>query len=159
MEIDKLLSEIGTGIKNKSFSLDIDISKCIVSRVLSSNNNLESSIQFNSKEFFRQVFIPVVLGVVMLLFFVRFSSKNYIYFPVKLEVFEVKAREVEVMGDFTNWKPVKLKNKNGLWKAKFYLKPGIYRYVYIIDQSSYFLEPKREVAEDEFGTKSSLLVI
>lgn len=44
-----------------------------------------------------------------------------------------KGRSVSVAASFNGWKPKRLAKRGGAWKLKAYLKPGTYRYHFVVD--------------------------
>jgi len=161
-DIEKLFTAVGETLRKQEFVLE----ESIFSKILP---KIEREFQYNNQklkeaifvwDIIRNVFAPVVVGGLLLILTFRiFGEKNFFYLPIELELKNVSAQQVEVIGDFTNWQRVKLKNQNGSWYKKFYLKPGRYKYIYVIDNDTFFLEPEKEVLEDDFGNKNSVLVI
>jgi len=118
---------------------------------------------FNFKNFFSELFshffVPTLITILVIIFLLNYS---YNISPKNIEVtFQIdspQAKVVQIVGDFTKWKPVPLKKKNGLWIINLELKPGKYRYFYLIDGTPY-IDPQKDVYEDPFGTKNSVIYI
>jgi hypothetical protein len=160
-DIEKLLVSVGNFLREKQFVVREPVFTKIVLRL---DNNSGPNNRFFSEPIFvsdiiRNIFVPVVVGAILLVLTFKFFGEKIFYTQVEFKLKNISAAQVEIVGDFTNWQPVKLKNRNGYWETKFYLKPGLYRYVYIIDKKIYFLEPGKEVLEDDFGNKNSVIVI
>lgn len=80
---------------------------------------------------------------------------------VLFSVYDPKAKEVFLAGDFNNWSPKEDfmydSDGNGLWQRVIPLKNGKHRYKYVID-GEYVVDPNNpEVESDEIGTPYSLL--
>lgn len=73
-------------------------------------------------------------------------------------LYQPKAKTVQIAGDFTKWEVVALTNRNGMWEIKLHLKPGEYKYIYIIDGIP-TLDPQRDIYEDAFGNKNSVIYV
>jgi len=55
---------------------------------------------------------------------------------VEFSLHAPEATQVFVAGDFNGWQPELhplKRNKQGLWKTKLDLAPGIYQYLYLVD--------------------------
>ncbi|MDD2423647.1 MAG: alpha-amylase family glycosyl hydrolase [Candidatus Cloacimonetes bacterium] len=67
--------------------------------------------------------------------------------------------EVGIAGDFTHWKILSLQDFGGLYLIDFDLKPGRYRYKFIVD-GVWKTDPANELTEgDPFGGENSLIVV
>ncbi|MCK9556734.1 MAG: alpha-amylase family glycosyl hydrolase [Candidatus Cloacimonetes bacterium] len=67
--------------------------------------------------------------------------------------------EVGIAGDFTHWKILSLQDFGGLYLIDFDLKPGRYRYKYIID-GVWKTDPANKLLEaDPFGGFNSIVVV
>jgi hypothetical protein len=70
------------------------------------------------------------------------------------------ARLVELMGDFTGWKAVKLENSSGgWWTATFPLAAGIHELNVRIDGGRWIVPPGAQPKTDEFGGSVGVLII
>lgn len=70
------------------------------------------------------------------------------------------ARLVEVSGDFTNWKPVRLESSGtGWWAATLPIQPGKYQMNLRIDGGKWLVPPGLLSMADEFGGAVGLLVV
>ena len=106
----------------------------------------------------RYFFIPVsvtVIFIVVLLNYINTSPKNI---EVTFQIKYTQAKVVQITGDFTKWEPILLTNKNGVWEISLKLKPGEYKYIYLIDGKPY-IDPQKDVYGDSFGTKNSVIYI
>lgn len=72
-------------------------------------------------------------------------------------------RQVALMGDFTQWKPVPMValGSVGEWEVRVKLPPhGRYRYVFILDDKELVPDPKASMrVDDGFGNVNSVLKI
>lgn len=67
--------------------------------------------------------------------------------------------EVGIAGDFTHWKILSLQDFGGLYLIDFDLKPGRYRYKYIVD-GVWKTDPNNELKEpDPFGGENSIIIV
>ncbi|MCB5252174.1 MAG: alpha-amylase family glycosyl hydrolase [Candidatus Cloacimonadaceae bacterium] len=67
--------------------------------------------------------------------------------------------EVGIAGDFTHWKILSLQDFGGLYLIDFDLKPGRYRYKYIVD-GVWKTDPANSLTEsDPFGGENSLIIV
>jgi cyclomaltodextrinase / maltogenic alpha-amylase / neopullulanase len=67
--------------------------------------------------------------------------------------------EVGIAGDFTKWKILSLQDFGGLYLIDFDLKPGRYRYKYIVD-GVWKRDPNNELREpDPFGGENSIIIV
>lgn len=73
---------------------------------------------------------------------------------------EVTAGPPSVSGDFTDWKPVPMQLRDGVWEARFDLPPGLYRYSFQRPDGSWFLPDSVENrVDDGFGGVNGVLVV
>lgn len=67
---------------------------------------------------------------------------------------------VSVAGDFTGWKAVPMRRRDGAWEASFDLAPGVYRYSFRLPDGSWFLpDSVRNRVDDGFGGVNGVLVV
>lgn len=71
------------------------------------------------------------------------------------------AGRVALIGDFNDWNPEAnpLEKANSQWSVTLKLKPGRYRYSFVVDGSSWRADPRTPVAEDDFGTPTSVITV
>jgi len=77
-------------------------------------------------------------------------------------IYKPEAEKVEISGEFTNWKPLKLKevSRTGYWEAEIKLKPGEYKYFYLINDKKVVADPTSiYTEEDGFGNRNSILKV
>ena len=70
--------------------------------------------------------------------------------------------QAAVVGDFNDWDPraTQLQRQNGAWVATLTLRPGRYRYTFMIDGQRWLADPSRPKAvDDDFGTPTSILTV
>lgn len=81
------------------------------------------------------------------------------------------ARTVQVAADFNNWALGDAesgevlvgsmeRDERGVWQLTLDLEPGRYRYKYLLDESSWILDPANpRVVDDGRGGKANLLIV
>ena len=70
------------------------------------------------------------------------------------------ARSVEIMGDFTQWRPVALRrNGDGSWLFDVRIEPGTHQVNIRIDGGPWMVPPGLPAITDEFGGSVGLLVV
>ncbi|MCX7957308.1 MAG: glycogen-binding domain-containing protein [Endomicrobia bacterium] len=166
----ELLLKILSSFKNHLY-VDIMFTEEEIDNILNSLPKLDevdidvnSEMVYYSKNFFsnfvKYVFFPTLVGVVLLIFTIRYLQNimSDYYIETTFFIYNPQAKSVKIAGDFTNWEPISLNRKNGLWKLKINLKPGQYKYIYIIDDVPY-LDPQKEIYEDQFGNKNSIIYV
>ena len=126
-----------------------------------SYDNEKSFFNFKSllSDLTTHLFIPLsvaIVFIILLLNFVSIGSPKQI--EVTFQLISPQAKVVQIVGDFTKWEPVSLARKNGVWQVTLKLKPGKYKYIYIVDGNPY-IDPTTDVYEDPFGTKNSVIYI
>lgn len=111
-------------------------------------------------ELLKYFFFPVSVGVLCLVFVFSFIQNNLYRQSIETTfvLYKPEAKFVQIAGDFTCWEPVMLTKKDGFWELKVYLKPGEYKYIYLINGEPY-LDPKHDVYIDQFGNKNSVIYI
>lgn len=71
------------------------------------------------------------------------------------------AERVVVIGDFNDWDPgaTPLIRHDGEWSATVALKPGRYRYAFLVDGKQLEADPAGPAASDEFGGPASAVTV
>jgi hypothetical protein len=69
------------------------------------------------------------------------------------------ASRVELMADFTDWEPVELASRDGVWERAVSLRSGTYRVLIRVDGGEWIAPPGLPVVDDDFGGKVGLLVV
>ncbi len=71
------------------------------------------------------------------------------------------ARQVMLIGDFNDWdrNATPLTNRSGIWSTTMALKPGRYRYAFLLDGTRLEADPAAPPAIDEFGTSTSAITV
>ncbi|HEV8356646.1 MAG TPA: glycogen-binding domain-containing protein [Gemmatimonadales bacterium] len=78
----------------------------------------------------------------------------------RLSISAREASQVEVAGDWNQWQPVPLRRaENGVWYADLAIPPGVYRYAFRIDRSSWQVPTGVAAVDDGFGGKSAWLTV
>lgn len=73
-----------------------------------------------------------------------------------------RASRVDVVGDFTNWKPIAARRAAGdaaMWFIDLRIPPGQYRYAFRIDGTTWRVPDGAAAVDDGFGGKSAWLVV
>lgn len=71
-----------------------------------------------------------------------------------------EAEQVAIAGDFTNWKPQSLhQREKGLWAIKLELKPGRYEYNFIVDGQRWVPDPRASEYAQSYGQLSSVIYV
>lgn len=82
--------------------------------------------------------------------------------PVEFSYYAPEAKNVELAGDFAEWKQGKVKLENaggGNWKLKLSLPPGRYQYQFVVD-GVWTIDPRCPArVNDDFGKENSLLIL
>jgi hypothetical protein len=70
------------------------------------------------------------------------------------------AKQVDVAGDFNEWKPVAAQRaENGIWYADLSIAPGQYRYAFRVNGKEWRVPRGATAVEDGFGGKSAWLTV
>lgn len=89
-------------------------------------------------------------------------KKTQEFLPVKFEFSNTDASSIFVVGDFNNWsagEESKLDYKDGIWSRQFNLKPGTYKYRFIVD-GKWLEDPSNPNTEkNPFGEFDSCLEV
>lgn len=80
---------------------------------------------------------------------------------VRFAVAAPAAGRVALIGDFNDWDQSRhlLHRQAGEWSVTLELKPGRYRYAFVLDDSRWVADPGTPAAEDEFGTPTSAITV
>ncbi|MGH7552704.1 MAG: isoamylase early set domain-containing protein [Longimicrobiales bacterium] len=74
-----------------------------------------------------------------------------------------EAASVAVVGDFNDWNfsatPLTRQAGDGVWWATVPLRPGRYRYAFVVNGENWRSDPNEPAAEDEFGRPNSVVTI
>jgi len=77
-------------------------------------------------------------------------------------IFQPEANRAEIVGSFTDWKPVPMERVGaaGYWSITLPLSTGEYRYSFLMDQGAPMADPTVSSREhDDFGGENSILRI
>ena len=73
-------------------------------------------------------------------------------------IYAPQARQVEIIGSFSDFKPVRMRAAGGYWVASLKLAPGEYRYSFRVDGSRSLPDPTVASREtDDFGGANTIL--
>lgn len=90
------------------------------------------------------------------------TQKAEKFVSYRFVIYKPEAEKVEISGEFTDWKPLKLNkvSQSGYWEAEVKLKPGEYKYFYLINDKKVVADPTSIYkVEDGFGNKNSILKV
>ena len=100
--------------------------------------------------------IPPVITPDSPAFEYRRAGSNQVTFSLR----NVLAERVEVMGDFTSWKPVPLsKSPDGAWTVTMPVLPGLHRLNLRTDGGAWLAPPGLTAVTDEFGGPTGVIVV
>ncbi len=87
------------------------------------------------------------------------TEKYKAFFSLNLKK---RPRQVVVAGSFNRWScfshPMHL-SPAGVWETTIMLEPGAYRYCFLVDNSTWVLDPLAESALNKYGGNDSILVV
>lgn len=77
---------------------------------------------------------------------------------------DASARSVSVAGDFNGWDaagaPLRDPDGDGVWTAMFPLRPGVHKYMFVVDGHEWVTDPHAEAhVEDGFGMRNALITV
>jgi hypothetical protein len=80
---------------------------------------------------------------------------------VRFELADTTRGPVALIGDFNDWNPraTPLGHGDQGWSTVLRLKPGRYRYAFVVAGSSWRADPRSPAAEDDFGTPTSVITV
>jgi 1,4-alpha-glucan branching enzyme len=83
--------------------------------------------------------------------------------PTQFVLVAPEAASVAVVGDFNDWSfsatPLARQAGDGMWWVTLPLRPGRYRYAFVVDGTRWRSDPNAPAAEDEFGRPNSVVTI
>ncbi|MBN1898564.1 MAG: glycogen-binding domain-containing protein [Spirochaetes bacterium] len=94
----------------------------------------------------------------------RFPKPQKVEGGILFQYYAPSARRVTLAGEFNNWEYgasekaiIMKKNEEGVWSIVVPLKPGRYKYKFVVDDSDWRADPNGESAYDADG--NSLIVV
>lgn len=82
---------------------------------------------------------------------------------VRFTITSASASQVSVVGDFNDWSPTGtplVRNASGEWSVTLPLRPGRYRYGFLVDGRLWQSDPRLPSAPDpDFGTPTSVVTV
>jgi hypothetical protein len=83
--------------------------------------------------------------------------------PTQFVLVAPGAESVAVVGDFNDWNfsatPLARQPGDGVWFVTLPLRPGRYRYAFVVNGTNWRSDPSAPPAEDEFGRPNSVVTI
>jgi anti-sigma-K factor RskA len=80
---------------------------------------------------------------------------------VRLNFYAPDAKRVSVAGDFNKWQVdshVMDRQAGGVWTVEITLKPGVYNYMFVVDDKAWITDPDAESYQDDgFGSKNAVM--
>lgn len=77
---------------------------------------------------------------------------------VRLTFISPQARSVAVAGDFNKWRTDAMQRVDGMWTIELKLKPGVYAYSYIVDDTTWVADPGAGSYQDDgFGSRNAVM--
>ena len=75
-----------------------------------------------------------------------------------------QAASVALVGDFNGWDPRRTQmvrvSRQGVWRARIKLPPGVYQYSFVVDGTSWIPDPQaKSQLADGFGGSNSVIVV
>ena len=71
-------------------------------------------------------------------------------------------RSIALVGDFTDWRSDRVqleRTRSGLWQATVKLRPGRYRFAYLVDHEQWRADARAASAPDDFGRPTSVVTV
>ena len=73
------------------------------------------------------------------------------------------ATSVSVAGDFSDWQPafaLEDADGDGIWSARVPVQPGVYAYMFLVDETSWQTDPNAgRYQDDGFGNRNAVLAV
>ena len=153
--IHKLMNDLK--LKQDKNTVDIDISRAVMNKVLE-----EKPSFFILPLFTRRVIIGLASGLLIILLL---SIYGILYSPAKVKVtftyIDPKAKIVNITGDFSQWEPKEMmqKQSQGRWTITLALpRHKRYKYVFIVNGNKFIPDPEAaEKIYDGFGGWNSVI--
>jgi predicted carbohydrate-binding protein with CBM48 len=80
---------------------------------------------------------------------------------VRMNFYAPQAKQVSVAGDFNKWQTDALpmsRQEGGVWTIDVTLKPGVYTYMFVVDNKAWVTDPDAETYQDDgFGNKNAVM--
>ncbi|MEP6574161.1 MAG: isoamylase early set domain-containing protein [Gemmatimonadota bacterium] len=111
----------------------------------------------------RIIGVSLAAAAALALWFVGVSSPRAAsVHPVRFTVRAPESSGVSLVGDFNNWNPgaSPLRKVNGSWTVTLPLRPGRYRYTFVVGGRTWLPDPARPAAPaDDFGRPTSVITV
>ncbi len=123
-------------------------------------------IRFRKSVFITMV-LTLVISVPLTLFtasLIERKNREQTTYIVRFMYENSEAKKVQIIGDFNYWSKEGIEMRkvgdSGLWMGELRLKGGIYKYIFLIDDSAWRVDPSSSICvTDNFGNESSLIVL
>ncbi|MFH1368667.1 MAG: zf-HC2 domain-containing protein [Elusimicrobiota bacterium] len=134
-----------------------DIADMVMEKI--ENPGIADVLRFNFERFSKLV-IPA-LALVAIFLILKFNpANNSGLVKISFSLPDHGANSVSLVGDFNNWDASKgqLQKRGRAWHGSFYVKPGRYQYMIVVDEKKWMPDPMaKEYVEDGYGSKNSLI--
>ncbi len=70
-----------------------------------------------------------------------------------------EARNVQLLGDFTQWQPVAMHGDDGPWTVELSVPEGTYHFGFLVDDEWFLPEDAPDTVPDEWGRRNATLVV
>src|SRR5262249_42271797 len=77
----------------------------------------------------------------------------------RFEIRGIQATRVEIMGDFTDWTPVRLEGSGDVWRVEREVTPGLHRIAIRIDGGEWISPANLPSATDDLGGVVGLVTV
>lgn len=139
----------------------LDLGDHVDARVLSAVSRLPSP---RSIRFRRRLGIDVLVAAAAVVVAVAGLSRVTSSDPgVRFALEAPAARSITVVGDFNDWNPAVTplsRDRRGRWAVTLDLRPGRYRYGYLVNGTRWVADPVRPTLPDpDFGAPTSLVTV
>jgi Glycogen recognition site of AMP-activated protein kinase len=82
--------------------------------------------------------------------------------PVTFAITAPSVRSIALVGDFTDWRSDRVQLERtgpSVWQATVKLRPGRYRFAYLVDHEQWRADTRAASAPDDFGRPTSVLTV
>jgi hypothetical protein len=119
----------------------------------------------------KQVLVAIMLTLILTVPLTFFLTKRFATTGTALRTYVIRfvyenkeAKTVNIIGDFNHWNRDGIEMKKipdtDIWTIEIFLTEGLYKYVFLIDDEKWTIDPLSPIkVKDNFGEESSLLVL
>jgi 1,4-alpha-glucan branching enzyme len=128
----------------------------------SGNRALERTLaQLHAERRRRRVWLGLAAAVVLLGIALKSLLPREPIHPVRFALRVPASSEVALVGDFNDWRrdADPLARGNGEWSVTLKLRPGRYRYSFLVDGHRWVADQSTPAGDDDFGTPTSVITV